>query len=484
MKSPVHAAGWALLALLFPASLFAQTTTPLTLRQCLDIAERNNPQVRQAQLQVETDALSHQQAQLNRLPSVGLLGSQAFNAGRNINPTTNQFIDQQVRSNNYQLNGNLTIFNGMALNNAIRQSDLLAQSSKQGLLAAKQLVSLAVVQAYLAVLTADDQQANARRQAETSRAQVQRTQFQVNAGTVAEVTLLDLQAQLANDELAVVNARNTVYLAKLTLLQALNEPNTANNPDALTVERLPVAELAGAYYPQNVQQVVETALGTMPSVKSADLFVRSQEVGVKVARAALYPTLTLNAGLTTLYSSVGQQRFVGDGTTVEQASGGYVLVNGVQQPVYSSSAGGRYENYGYGEQLQNNLYRYASFNLRVPIFSNFQARNRITGAVILRKTAQVAADNARLQLRQAVEQAYANLLTAGDRYKATSEQVRALERAFQAAESRFTNGTIPSTDYVLAKNRLDNARANLVQARYETALRGYVLDLYQGKAIE
>jgi outer membrane protein len=483
MKTPIQKLGRWLVAVCVTTPAFAQTTT-LTLRQCLDIAQRNNPQVRQAQIQVEADVLQNHQAKLNRLPSVGLFGSQAFSAGRNINPTTNQFIDQQVRSNNYQLSGSLTVFNGMALTNAIRQTSLVAEASKQGLLAARQLVALSVVQNYLAVLTAEDQLANARRQVETSRAQVQRTQFQVNAGTVAEATLLDLQAQLANDELAVVNARNTLYLAKLTLLQALNEPNTANNPDAVLVERIPEGELAGSPYPQTVQQVYETALSVMPAVKSAELRVRSEEMGVKVARSGLYPTLSLTGGLTTLYSSVGLQRFIPDGTTVETASGGYVLLNGVQQPVYSSSPGGRYENYSYGDQLQNNLYRSVSLNLRIPIFSNFQARNRITSALLLRKTAEVALDNARIQLRQGVEQAYATLLTAADRYRATAEQVRALERTFQATESRFNNGTIPSVDYVLAKNRLDNARLNLVQARYETALRAYVLDLYQGKAID
>lgn len=482
MHRTLFSKGWLFLALL-PAATLAQT--PLSLRQALEIAQRNNPQVKTAQLQVETDALQHQQAKMNRLPTVGLFGSQAFSAGRNINPTTNEFVESAVSSNNYQLSGSVTVFNGMAISNTIKQTNLLAESSRQGLLAAKQLVMLSVVQNYLAVLVAEDQLANAVRQTETSRAQVERTQLQVNAGTVAEMTLLDLQAQLANDELAVVNARNTLYLARLTLIQTLNEPTqSTSDPNSLTVERLPVTDPADRYYPQTVGEVVKNSFDVMPSVKAANLRVQSEHLGVKVARAAMYPSLTLNGGLSTLYSSVGLQRFVADGTLLDQPTGGYVLVGGQQQPVFATAPGGTFENYAYGEQLRNNLNRSLSLNLRIPIFNNFQARNRITNAVISRKTAEVALDNARIQLRQGVEQAYASLITAGDRYKATAEQVRALERTFQATESRFNNGTIPSVDYVLAKNRLDTARLNLIQARYETALRAYVLDLYQGKPID
>ncbi|MBC7892773.1 MAG: TolC family protein, partial [Sphingobacteriaceae bacterium] len=181
-------------------------TERLSLDQCLRIALQNSLLIRQAQLQLDNGSLQLTQARQNRLPTINLFASQAFSAGRNINPTTNQFVEQQVNSNNYQLSGSLLLFNFFAQTNGIRQADLFRQSAQQGVQGARYAVTLSVIQNYLLVLTNEEQLDVARRQVETSRAQVERTQKIVAAGVMAEGNLFDLEAQLAADELVVVNA--------------------------------------------------------------------------------------------------------------------------------------------------------------------------------------------------------------------------------------------------------------------------------------
>lgn len=473
-----------LLWLLLPGRAVAQTPaspTPaerLSLEQCLTAALQNSLLLRQAQLELDNGNLQLTQARQARLPTVNLFGSQALSAGRNINPSTNQFIEQQVTSNNYQLGANVTVFNGFALQNAIRQANLFRQAGVQGVQGARYLITLTAIQNYLTVLTNQEQLEISRRQVEVSHAQVERTGKIVAAGVLAEGNLFDLQAQLSNDELTVVNARNTLDLSKLTLLQTMNLPGSTDVVN-FTVEPLPLTDPAVESGEISARPVYEAALQRMPDVKAAELRVRSDALGVKVARAAMYPLLTLNAGLSTVYSSVGLQRFIPDGTLVERTSDGYVTVGGVQQAVYSSAPGGTYVNYNYFEQVRNNLNRSVSLNLRIPILNGFQARNRITNAVIQQKTSEVAADNVRLLLRQQVEQAAASLRAAANRYQATTEQVRALGRAFATAESRFNAGTLNSADYVLAKNNLDRAQANLVQVKYDYALSSQILNIYR-----
>lgn len=464
-----------LLCLWLTNSAFAQT---FSLDESLRTAQQNSLLIRQARLQLESGQLQLNQARQNRLPTLNAFASQALNAGRNINPTTNQFVEQQVTSNNYQLSATLLLFNAFAQTNAIRQADLLKQSAQQGVEGARYAVALAVIQNYLLVLTNEEQLIVARQQVEASRAQVARTRQLVEAGTVAEGTLFDLEAQQAADALAVVNARNALDLAKLALMQAMNLPE-GTPLEGFSVEKLPLTDPAQARRETDARPVYEAALQRFPDVQAADLRVRSDALGVKVARAARYPTLSLNAGLSTIYSSLGLQRFVADGTVVTQESGSYVTVGGVQQPVYNSQPGGTYVNYSYVDQLRNNLNRAVSLNLQIPILNGFFARNRITTAVIQQRTSQVGAESVRLQLRQQIETAATSLRAAAERYGATTEQVRALERAFATAESRFNAGTLNSADYLLARTNLDRARANLVQARYDYALRGQVLDLYR-----
>ncbi len=160
-------------------------------------------------MDVQGSALQLRQSKLNLLPSANGFANQSFSSGRNINPVTNQFSTLSIRSNNYQLQGQVTIFNGFALQNTIKQNDLFLQSTQQNLKATQNNVSILVVQNYLNVLTYQEQLDIARRQVETSRGQLDRTTKLVNAGTLAEAQLYDLRAQVANDELAVVNAQTT-----------------------------------------------------------------------------------------------------------------------------------------------------------------------------------------------------------------------------------------------------------------------------------
>jgi outer membrane protein len=469
-----------LLALLGLAPLTrAQTTAPrLSLTEALRLAQQNSLLIRQARLDLESGQIQWQQARQNRLPTLNLFASQAFSSGRNINPTTNQFVEQQVTSNSYQLGSAVTLFNGFALTNAVRQADLFRQSAQAGVDAAQLAVTLAVLQGYLQVLTTDEQLDVARRQVETSRAQVERTRRLVDAGTVAEGTLFDLEAQQAADALAVVNARNAADLAKLTLVQALNLPD-GTELGTFSVEKIPLIDPTQASE-ISATAVYQAALERFPDVRAADLQVRSDELGIRVARAGRYPSLSLEGGVSTLYSSLGLQRFVADGTTIVRESGEFITIGGVQQPVLSESPGGAFVDYRYLEQLRNNLNRSVSLNLRVPLLNNFQTRNRIATAVVLRNRSQVAAQNVRLQLRQAIETAVTTLRAAANRFAATSEQVRALERAFATAQSRLDAGTLNAAEYLLAKTALDRARADQIQARYDYALRTQMLELYQG----
>ncbi|MEZ0482978.1 TolC family protein [Fibrella aquatica] len=452
----------------------------LGLQQCIDIALANNLTIRQSQIQLQNSEAQLRQARLNRLPNVGAFVSQGYNSGRNINPATNNFVDQGVLSNNFQGSAQVTLYNGGLLQNTIRQNQLLKQSNEATVKATENNVSLTVVQNYLNVLTGQEQLVVAQRQIEVSQAQLDRTQRLVNAGSLPEANLFDIRAQIANDELAIVNAQNTIDLAKLALLQAMNVPAGGPGINGFEVEPIAVPDPTLDPYNATAQQVFETAQQFVPDIKAADLQVRSDAVGVQVARANLLPSLTMNGNLSTLYSNVGRQRMIADGTTqVDQT----VLFNGIPQTVTFVQERFRGQNYSFTEQLGNNLNRSINLQLQIPIFNRTQARTRILTATLQQQNSEIAAANTRLQLRQTIETAYTNLKASSNRYRATSAQVSQLERAFQASESRFNAGALNSTDYNVAKSNLDRARASLVQAKYDYVFRVKILDFYQNKPL-
>ncbi|RYC68069.1 TolC family protein [Spirosoma sordidisoli] len=448
----------------------------LSLQQCIEIALKNNITVRQSQLQVNNSNVQLQQSKLNRLPNLNGFATQNFSSGFNVNPVTNQFVERSILSNNFQLTSSVTVYNGGILQNTIRQNALLVQSNEQNLLATQNNVILLVVQNYLNVLTGQEQLAIAQRQADVSRSQYERTQKLVNAGAAAESALFDLQAQRATDELAIVNAQNNIDLAKVALLQAMN----LFGNQAISVQPVSLPDPNVADYDASPQQVYEIATNNMPDVRAADLRVRSDEVGVRVARGNYMPLLTLNGGVTTLYSNFGAQRRIENGVTQIPQT---ITINGIQQTILIDQPNYSFENFNFAEQFKNNQNRSLGLTLQVPIFNRYQARTRVQLATINRQNSELQADNTRLALRQNIENAYANLVASGNRYRATLTQVTAFEQAFRASENRFNAGAINAVDYNIAKSNLDRARASLVQAKYDYVFRTKILDFYQNKPL-
>lgn len=451
----------------------------LNLRQCIEVALKNNITVRQGQLQLASSELQSRQARLNQLPTANFSGSQAFNSGRNVDPFTNQAVQQNITSSNYQIGSSITVFNGFALKNQIKQTDLAFQASQQELRSTQNNISITVAQNYLSVLTGQEQLEIARRQAEVTQAQLDRTQRLVNAGSLPEANLFDLRAQLAQNQLDIVNAQNTLDMAKVALLQAMNVPI-----QNVELEPINVPDPSVTPYMESVQQIYETATSFLPDVQGADLRVRSAAFGVEAAKGSLYPSLSVNGNLSTVYSSAARRRFISNGQTVNAPTPYYIpLPDGTKFQVFTQTPDGSYTSFTYFEQLRNNLNESISLFLRVPIFGNYQARNRVTSAKIQQQNAELNAQNVRLQLRQQIESAYTSMRAGANRYLATQAQVASLERAFQVAESRFNAGALNSTDYNIAKTNLDRARASLVQAKYDYVFRTKILDFFQNKPL-
>ncbi|HYE53835.1 MAG TPA: TolC family protein, partial [Chitinophagaceae bacterium] len=121
--------------------------------------------------------------------------------------------------------------------------------------------------------------------------------------------------------------------------------------------------------------------------------------------------------------------------------------------------------------------------IRIPIVNALFARNQVALAKINLKQAEFVAQTTRTQLRQAIDQAYFNMKAAQDRYRVLQQQVDAFAESFRIAEVRFNAGLGTTIDYMIARNNLDRANINLVNARYDYVLRTKLLDYYQSKPL-
>src|ERR1700712_5260444 len=128
----------------------------LTLKQCVDIALKNNLLVKQNELQTETDYISLKQARNNRLPQVIANVGHGLSQGRGIDPITNGYVNQNIGYGNYDLSGGVTLFNGGQIKNNITQNRFGLDASQMDLQQTKENTTLNIILAYLQILNNED----------------------------------------------------------------------------------------------------------------------------------------------------------------------------------------------------------------------------------------------------------------------------------------------------------------------------------------
>lgn len=457
-------------------NLYAQTGTAekLTLQQCIDIAIDNSIQVRQGQVQLQAATVGYNQSKTNLLPNANINVNQGVNQGRSIDPFTNSFVNQKVSYSRYGANSGLTLFNGGSLRSSIQQNRYATDAAKMDIQQLKDNVTLDVILAYLQVLNAEEMVALSKAQVAVSKKQVERLEVLNREGAITPILLYDLVGQMKSDELAVVDNINALELAKLTLSQLMNRPyNPAMQLDAKSIEMQMLPDNA------NTEEVYNTALNQLAVVKAAALRTRSAATAVKVARGSMYPSLVLGGNINTNFSSAAlQETFI---NVTENPGTDYVILSGNKVPVITKQNNFSYLPITYYSQLKNNVFTNINLGLSIPIFNFSQTRNRIKLARLEVKNVELQEENTKLQLRQQVEQANLNKNNAWQRYQVLLKQVEAYATSFRATEVRFNAGVGNSVDYMLAKNNLDRANANLIMARYDYLLRSKVLLFYSGR---
>ena len=411
----------------------------LTLLKAVDIALQNNLNIKSSEVSLSNAKLSLQQAKNNQLPGLNANIGQASSYGRSLNPFTNSYDPRNINYNNIGLNANLTVYNGGQLKNTIAQNDYAVKASAEDLQAIKENISLQVVLAYLNILNAEDQLSIAKTQTEITKLQIERTQKLVSAGSVSMTNLLDLRAQLANEEANVVNFQSTLDINKLNLVQLLNDSSIQQ----VELERIqvPVPNINNLDF--SVADVYQKAIEIQPTIKSADFRVMSAAKQIDVAKSLMLPSLSLGSSW-----SANQSNAL---TT------------------------------SYFDQLNNTQNKVISLNLNIPIFTKFANKTRVLQANLQKINAELEANKARQSLRQNIEQAFVNLLNSAKKYEASAVQVSALEESFRASESKFSAGAIDFVSYSLQKTNLDKAKLTLVQNKYDYVFRTKILEYYQGK---
>ncbi|MEP6711840.1 MAG: TolC family protein [Ferruginibacter sp.] len=450
----------------------AQNAT-LTLKECIETALKNNIIVKQSQLLMDNAGLNYLQAKNNRLPEVQSLFNYSISSGRSIDPFTNGYVNQQLKSSGLDVQGSLPLFGGFRLKNTIKQNELSFAGANMEWQQRKDELTLQVILAYLQVLSDQDAIALAKQQTVITKQQVDRIEIIGEEGATLPGNISDLKGQYAGDKLTVVTAENNYESSVLALTQLMNIPYN----EQLQFDRATVTE-GVQKFESTPDEIYALATEKLAAVKASELRISSSAIAIKVAAATAYPSFALFGGASTNYSSAATLGSFSN--SVDIPSNNYVVVNGTNLPVITRQDNFTYKNIPYANQFKNNISTFFGVSARIPIFNSFKTRTAIRLAKNDEKSSRLIADNIKQQLRQAIDQAYVNINATYKRYMALNEQADAYKESFRIASIRFENGVISSPEYLIAKNNLERTNANIITTTYEYLLRKNILDFYMG----
>ena len=428
-----------------------------TLEQCIRYAYDNNIQLKQQQLDVNQAENNLLQSKLNLLPNLNASGSFNSSKGKVLDQNTFTIVDgQTVNSFTGSIGSSVTLFKGLQQKNTIDRNEFSLMTSIQNVEKLKNDLSINIAMYYLQIIHAQEQLAVAENQLQLTGLQVERTSALVEAGSVPEGDLFEIQSQAAREELQVVTAQNSLDLARLNLAQLLDlETKTNFQVVVPDFSNIGISEVTGS-----ADDVYATAETILPQIKAAEYSLKGIEKQLSLAKGYRSPTLTFSVGTGSRYSSSASPRAMKD-----------------------NSGNTYYVDFPLKEQLDANINSYLGVSLNIPIFNGWQVQTGIKNAKLNLQYYQYQLQLTRNTLYKEIQLAHADAVAALKQYLAATKAVASMEEAFRYTEQRYEVGLMNFVDYSTAKTRLTAAQSDLLQAKFEYIFKTKVLDFYKGQSI-
>lgn len=443
-----------------------------SLDKCITHAHQNNLTIKQKRISTEYSENVYKQSKASLLPSINAEADQRYNFGRSLDPYTNSLSENNYRSNNFNLRASMTLYNGNRLRNTIKKEEYNHLASKQEVEKTKNDISINIATEYLQILYDQSFMSIANEQLGISKQQLEITKVQVEVGKKAKGDLFEAEAQAAKDEVALIEAQNKYDLSKLRLKQLLDLDTVPN----FEIEE-PKFNLSPNNSTQTPSQVFENALETMPEIKSSEYRIKSSEQELSIARSGFYPQLTLSGGIYTGYSSI---RKLYEATPYQKEVGQTVSGESVFTQGYLSSE----KDYPFLDQLSDNASEYVALTLSIPIFNGKRTKTQVSNAKLNMIRSQTEMQIAKNQLHKNIQSSHADANAAIKKYRAAQKSATAAEEAFKYAKQKYNVGVINSVDFNVAKNNMNRAKIEMIQAKYNYILKNSILNFYAGNSLK
>ncbi|SHM29899.1 efflux transporter outer membrane subunit [Flavobacterium chilense] len=351
--------------------------------------------------------LSYKQAKLSLLPTLDFdaaatrsyLSKNSLNGSLSAQFTSKDYMDDY--SANLRMSWEVDIWGKAAMQKRDAKAAYFAQ--KENLSALKTRIIVQVAQSYYNLLGLDEQLKIAQKNIELSDSTLQMMKLQYNSGSISSLAVNQTEAQKKTAELLVPLAKANIAVQENALQILCGEyPNTITRSGNLNVDEFAFEMPAG---------IPASLLSRRPDVKASEYAVMSATAKTGLAKATMYPTLSLSP-------SIG--------------------INSFEFDTWFNFPGSVTKN--------------IAANLAQPIFQKKALRTAYEVAVLEQEKAVVQFKQSFITAVGEVSDAMSQLKYADERIKLSEEKASSLEKATSDASLLYKSGMANYLEVITAQN--------------------------------
>ncbi len=449
-------------ALIILLALAARQTTAQnawTVQQCMQYAVEHNHEVKQAELQLDNYRVQKTKAVGSFLPYVDAgIGAQ-YNFGRAIDPETNGYTDVSTFYNGYQLQASLPVFDGFSRLHALKAAKAGELMGRASLRQQQDLTALDVLQAYTNVAYYEGLVSMAGEKVQETTLLLKQTRLLEEVGRKSAADVAQVESQQAEADYELTRQQNLHASALLELKKAMGFPigdSLSLTPSPSPKERgvITLAIISGrTIYSPLLGRKATGRRALLGNGAGGEAIARYQMEAAKhewrQARASLFPTLSLSAGLSTTYF----------------------------RTLHSETAA------SFNNQFKNNMGEYIGATLSIPLFNRLQTVTNIRKAKNNYKIAHEAYQQKLLELEKLSREAWQDWQGYLKQTAQMEKKVEADSLAYQLTRRQFEEGLSTAIDLHTTGSQLLKSKATLLQCRLMAMVKEQLVRYYNGEMI-
>ena len=428
------------------------------MKQCMQYAVEHNHEVKRAELELDNYEASKLGAIGNFLPSVNAgIGAQ-YNFGRAIDPETNTYTDVSTFYNDYSMYASLPVFDGFSRLNALKAAKASVLMGRNALREQQDQTALATLQAWVNALYYERMVAMAKEKVEETTLLLRQTQVLEEVGRKSAADLAQIEAQQAEAAFELTRQENLRASAMLDLKRQmalpLSEELRVKSEESFGSEELRVkSEESFGKDHSGVGLEMAAANSSLFTLNSSLQMARYQMQAKlyewRQARASLFPSLSLSAGLNTTYFKT------------------------LHTKTTSS----------FSDQFKNNMGEYLGATLSIPLFNRLQTITSIRKAKNNYRIARETYEDKQRELEKLSREAWQDWLAYLKQTEQMIEKVEADSIAYQLTRRQFEEGLSTAIDLHTTSTQLLQSKATLLQCQLMAMVKHELVRYYNGEQI-